>query len=1044
VSARVFRVALLLLCSGACALIYQTVWFREFRLVFGASTAASAAVLAIFMGGLGAGGLILGRRCERSRNPLAYYAHLEIAIAVTAGITPGLVWLIRELYVLLGGTIVLGMTLGSVVRLLFAAVVLAVPTFLMGGTLPAAARAVETATDVSRRHMAFLYGLNTLGAVTGAALSTFLLVETFGNHRTLWLAALSNVLVGMVARNMAKGEAAEPAESVEVDGAGVTAAVAPASFVLTSAAAVGFAFFLMEIVWYRMLGPLLGGSTFTFGLILAVALFGVGLGGAAYALLAADRPATLLGFAATCAVEALALAAPYALGDRIAVLASLLRQLGAFGFSGQVLGWTTVTAVVVLPASLVAGVQFPMLIALLGRGRREVGRHVGQAYAWNTVGAIAGSLIGGFGVLPLLTAPGVWRAVVVLLAVLGAASCALAVLEAGRSWRVLTPALAAVLAVALTFANGPTAAWRHSPIGAGRADLVNTNPTELRNWINARRRVIAWEADGVESSVGLYVGDGYAFVVNGKIDGNARGDAATQVVSGLLGAALHPEPKRAFVIGLGTGSTAGWLGAVPSIEQVDVVELEPAILHIARLCAPVNQSVLANPKVRTFIGDAREALLTTPERYDVIFSEPSNPYRAGIANLFTAEFYRSAAERLSEDGLFVQWVQSYEIDNATAHTIFATIGREFPAVEVWQSTVGDMLLIASRRRIVYDAGRLRERIQLEPYRSAFANAWRVDDLEGVLAHYVGGDRIVRDLAVDPEVDSNTDDRNIVEFGFARSVGRTAAFRVDDLRRAARNGGYHRPEVIGGSVDWQRVERQYLAFHGAEGVPALEQAWYDQHQRALASMYGHYVKKDYRAALQSWRAHPATPVGSAELAIVAFLLADAGDEACLLHCDQLRLYQPAEADAIVGRLRWRQGRLAEATEALEVSFTRYSTDPWPLESIMGEALATAEAVAGEDKSRDLSMRLYEATRAPFAVSLLNERRLVVLLNIARDLMSSVSNEYVHAALDAYGPHVPWELEFLETRAVCYEGMGDRRFDEAKRDLDDFKAGVSGGW
>ena len=126
-----------------------------------------------------------------------------------------------------------------------------------------------------------------------------------------------------------------------------------------------------------------------------------------------------------------------------------------------------------------------------------------------------------------------------------------------------------------------------------------------------------------------------------------------------------------MVIGLGTGSTAGWLGAVPAIDRVDVVELEPLILEVARACAPVNQNVLDNPKVHVTIGDARETLLTTRDRYDLIASEPSNPYRAGIASLFTQEYYRAAADRLNDDGVFVQWVQAYEIDTPTLRTIYA-------------------------------------------------------------------------------------------------------------------------------------------------------------------------------------------------------------------------------------------------------------------------------------------------------------------------------------------------------------------------------------
>src|SRR5688572_4521409 len=183
-------VPFLLFGSGACALVYQTAWLRELRLVFGASTAATSAVLAIFMAGLGFGGLLLGRRADRSSNPLRFYGNLEILISLSAAVTPLLVLFIRWLYILTGGSAVTGLTLATIIRLILAALVLAVPTVLMGGTLPAAARAVEREGDVSRRELALIYGTNTIGAVTGTALATFLMLEYFGTRTTLLIAAL--------------------------------------------------------------------------------------------------------------------------------------------------------------------------------------------------------------------------------------------------------------------------------------------------------------------------------------------------------------------------------------------------------------------------------------------------------------------------------------------------------------------------------------------------------------------------------------------------------------------------------------------------------------------------------------------------------------------------------------------------------------------------------------------------------------------------------------------------------------------------------------
>jgi hypothetical protein len=297
---------------------------------------------------------------------------------------------------------------------------------------------------------------------------------------------------------------------------------------------------------------------------------------------------------------------PYALGDRIATMAVALRPPAAAGFTGLLLGWGLVAALVVLPAACVAGLQFPMLIGLLGRGRPAVGRETGLAYAANTAGSIAGSLLGGFVLLPWIGALGCWRAVVVLLAALGLTTASLSVHRGGRVHRIGVALAGASLVFLLLRATGPTALFRHSPIGVGRIPADATSSSNAwRNWTNAERRGIQWETDGTESTVALSNRAGLAFVVNGKVDGHIRADAPTQVMSGMVGAILHPHPKTALVIGLGTGSSAGWLGDVPELERVDVVELEPSVLRVARDCAVVNRHVLANSKVHLAIGDAR-------------------------------------------------------------------------------------------------------------------------------------------------------------------------------------------------------------------------------------------------------------------------------------------------------------------------------------------------------------------------------------------------------------------------------------------------------
>lgn len=1051
---RTAPVAALLFASGFCALAYQVGWLREFRLIFGASTLASAAVLAIFIGGLGIGGLLLGPRADRHPRPLLFYATLETIVAVFAALSPLLLALARTIYLASGGSSRLGLSAATAERLLLSVLVLAVPTIAMGGTLPAAARFVTRDGDTRRQDLATLYAMNTLGAVAGCLIATFFLLEIYGTRATLWLAASVNLLVAIVARGIDRDAsgASEPGGS----GGFVLRASSdlPASpdlpdlpaFLVVASGTVGFAFFLMELVWYRLLSPLLGGSVFTFGLVLAIALIGIGVGGLLYSLVSSERPATLAGLAATCLLEAAAVALTFALGDRIALLALALLPLGAAGFGMTIACWTLITAIVVLPPALIAGYQFPLLIALFGRGRDRVGRDVGLAYAANTVGAIVGSLAGGFGVMPWLSAPGAWRLVALVLVALGIAAAMLDVLErkareARKEHQALRPlrasrSLSLLLLTAVTLllltATGPTMIWRHSGIGAGRApkDVFNS-PNQLRGWEQFGRRAIVWDGDGVESTVALAVEtNGYAFIVNGKSDGSARGDAGTQVMLGLLGALGHPQPKRALVVGLGTGSSAGWLGAVPSMERVDVVELEPLVLQVAKASEPVNHGVLGNPRVQVTIADARETLLTTRDRYDVIASEPSNPFRAGIASLFTVEFYRAARARLTDNGVFAQWVQGYEIDARTLRTIYATLGEVFPQIETWQTNHGDLVLIATTRPAAHDAAALRARIAQEPFRSAMANTWRATSLQGVFAHYLANDRFARAMAGAPHGDVNTDDRNIVEFGLARSVGRSMPSLVAEVRNLARVMGASRPPLDSDAgINWAAVDTAWGHFVGWDLPAAPAPAMAPEELRRQQALRRYDLEHNDAGAREIWRTLTEPPRDPMELAMAADIEADAGADTALPLIEQLRAYQPAEADVVLATLRLRQSRLDEAAAALVSALTRLRTDPWAQIRFVQKALALAEGIA--EKNPALARQLFEALKQPFSVQAADTPRLVTRVDLAVRFDFRATCQ---AAFTDLEPHIPWTQALLVMRRDCYQQTSDPRLPDALRDLE----------
>lgn len=1024
------KVALLLCGSGACALIYQVVWLRELRLVFGASTAATSTVLGIFMGGLGLGGAVLGRRVDRNPRPLNFYSNLELCIAGLAAVTPLVIVGARAAYLASGGLVSLGLVGATLLRLLLSVIVLGLPTFLMGGTLPAAVRTAETEDDLARRNLAVLYGANTFGAVVGAFVATFWMLEVFGTRNTLWLACAVNALIAMKARDMSRSLPAvsiEAGDSPAAEDSGDDTAHVPANFVYVAAAVVGFAFLLMELVWYRMLGAILGGTTYTFGLILVMALFGIGVGGALYSFgRGAIRPSVTM-FTVTCALEALVIGLPFAFGDRIAEIAGLLQVFSVFGFPMLVLSWMMVASVVIFPSALVAGYQFPLLIGLLGPGRKDVGRHVGTAYAWNTLGAIVGSIAGGFLLLPLLTAPGCWRLVVGLLVVLSFLGAIVAARGGAGTGSLVATAILCVVSFATVSFDGPTAVWRHSGIGARRAHINGLDGLGLQRWEHSMRRNLVWEAEGLEMSVGLNSMNGLSFIVNGKNDGNARGDASTQVGSGLISAALHPAPRHALVIGLGTGSTAGWLGRIPSIERVDAVELEPAILEVARRCNAVNAGVLTNPNVRVLLADGREVLLANRQEYDLIVSEPSNPYRAGIASLYTTEFYRAVADRLRPGGLFTQWVQAYEIDSRTVRTIVATLATVFPYVQVWQTNGVDMMFVCS----VTDPGPvridlLRSRLAERPFREAFSAVWGTTDAEGFLSHFVAESRFSEVVAADVNR-INSDDRMLVEFGFARAVGRRVGFSIEDLRASAIEHRLHRPAIVGGEIEWEAVEAGRVMMHAVlhRGVPDNLRSM--SPSTANWQAYDAFLMNDFEEVRRLWEAGDVRIRFAFDIAVIATALAEASDPAALQWIGRMEPVWRLESEVIAARFLWRTGEVSSAVDGLEEVFTEVRTNPWIHPLFLEAALDLARDLGSQHP--EFARQLFDVLQPEFAVAMENEVRLQTLLSLASKLGPLATAEIMHGL----EPDVPWEHSVLVRRFDAYEAIGDPRTERARRDL-----------
>ncbi len=476
-------VSALLFASGLSAMIYQLTWLRSFRLIFGSTTAAAGTVLAVFMLAIGLGSFFLGPKADKVKRPLYLFAVFELAIAITAAISPLLMKLSQAVYLHTGGVMVLGTTAATVTRIILSIPVIFLPAFLMGGTLPAAIRAVAEESDLERRGIALLYGSNTIGAVAGTFLCNFVLLELLGSQSSLFVAVFLSLLISAIAFKMSKKvDYGAPCPAPEQNISSHDSLTNLYKPVLVAAFATGFVFFLMEIVWYRMLAPILGGSSYTIGLNLTIILAALGIGSLCYSLTCSKKLVCISTFSICCAAEAFFLALPLIIGDHIAAMACYLGPLAKLGLAGRVAGWTLTSFVVIGPTSFVAGFQFPLLISLIGKGAFNTGKESGHVLAANTFGATLGSLAGAFIILPWLSAPGSWRLCVGVLSFFSLSSLIVAVGQ--REWKRKRNLLSVLIVLPIFYlaftCEGPTAVWRHGSIGAGRA---LTNSYSANGWL---------------------------------------------------------------------------------------------------------------------------------------------------------------------------------------------------------------------------------------------------------------------------------------------------------------------------------------------------------------------------------------------------------------------------------------------------------------------------------------------------------------------------------------------------------------------------------
>jgi spermidine synthase len=676
---RRFLPALLLLFvgSGCAALIYEVVWFQLLQLVIGSSAVSMGVLLGTFMGGMCLGSYLLPRFIDRRQHPLRVYAFLELGIAAFGVLILFGMPLLNSLYVTVSGGA--GIT-GILFRGLAAAICLLPPTILMGATLPAISRWVESSPE-GVSWLGFFYGGNIGGGVLGSLAAGFYLLRVYDLAVATYVALALNVAVALTAIAIAKATPVPERLASDRD-VGAPAPVAGAWAIYVAIALSGATALSSEVIWTRLLSLLFGGTVYTFSLILAVFLFGLGIGSSLGSAIgrAAARPRVIFGWCQMALCAAIAWSA-YMLTESMPYwpINPSITSDPWFNFQLDFVRclW------VVLPGAILWGASFPLALASLASRGQDPGRLVGSVYAANTIGAIVGSLCASLLLVVWLGSQHAQQVLILLSALSG-----LVVLSTGGAE---APAKAG---------GGVQFAGTLMIIAAAAAaGLLSRTVHPLPGIFAAYGRYTATRLGQAEVK---YVGEGWNATIAvtqlpggilnyhnaGKVQASSEPqDMRLQRMLGHLTTLIPAQAKKVVVIGCGAGVTAGAVSIDPAVEDQTIAEIEPLVPQVvSKLFGDHNFHVVDNPKVHIRIDDARHYLLTTNEKFDAITSDPLDPWVKGAAMLYTREFFELVKSRLNPGGAVTLFVQLYESNTAAVKSEIGTFMEAFPNGVVWGNT----------------------------------------------------------------------------------------------------------------------------------------------------------------------------------------------------------------------------------------------------------------------------------------------------------------------------------------------------------------------
>ncbi len=707
--------------SGVTGLTYEILWTRMIVKVIGAAPFAVSIVLTVFMGGLGVGSYIAGRTIDRIKQPLRLvriYGILELAIGAYGLAVPFLLKAFTPLYAVVYDQLFSHFMLYNVITFIGCAVLLCIPVICMGATLPILCRFYVTSLSHLGTHAGRLYGLNTIGAAFGALLCGFWFIYYLGMPGTLILAVVINGIIGVLCLQagsktqlIKQAEILPQTDAVEISK--VTHYPGAVAGALIIFGVSGFCAMSYEVIWTKLLGLIVGPTTYSFTIVLVTFILGLALGSILFGWLG-DKTGKPLWLLVSTQIVAglLVLGISQVVGNSQFFFAKLIFTFRE-RFALLSISKAAILFCFMIFPTLCLGATFPLVGKIYTQSVSKVGRSIGVAYAINTIGAVLGSFCAGFVLIPFF---GKERSLsLVIGAQLVTALVVAVIVLARKKLKLLKLAFLAAPALAGLILCFYFPMWNRHLLAKGKYQRFEEFKADVDSygWLEALFHGPEILAKGERSEL-VYYGDGiggfttvvkyydpfgnveYAMANSGKADASSRGDMKTQTLLAHFPMLFHPNPRTVMVLGLASGVTAGETLYYP-IEQLDVLEISRQVVEASDFFRPWYNNVLSNPRTHLIIQDARAHLQLTKQKYDVIISEPSNPWMAGLATLFTRDFFTLVENRLNEGGIFCQWVHSYQMDWPTFALIGRTFTRLFPTsllASTEPSTIGnDYLLV---------------------------------------------------------------------------------------------------------------------------------------------------------------------------------------------------------------------------------------------------------------------------------------------------------------------------------------------------------------